>query len=232
MRNLRRRRRLSPEIEDAIRGFVLEKHMGPTQIWKALATLFRDREPPSRRTIQGRVRELLPPDPSETWRLREADDDAELVLSVLHAVIERTEGRCSHFTLAEAEIISQIHRAAPDLSPWDVYEQARLYLAADAREDGEAIKGLEAHLAYAPWRSPEHSDRWGRAQRLGWVPGPRQIVAFDSGEGSESVNVIEPGTGPGTPSLGGPVRPRTKRGRGRGRTASAKESKPGDAKGR
>lgn len=97
--------------------------------------------------------------PGEVWSLSSDDDQAApLVLPVLAAVIEQTEGQRTTLTAEEASWILRIQGAAPDLRPWRCFLLARFYIATLAQD--HATAGLDALVAFAPWRSRADFDRY------------------------------------------------------------------------
>ncbi len=119
---------------------------------------------PTDRTIRSAVRKLRGHDLSGPSHLEKGGDvDAALVMPVLGAVIEQSEGRIRTLTRAQAEWITSIRRAAPDLTdPLHVYELALVALGGKAEH-------VEQQLAFRPWLSDEHRARWETAKAKGWV---------------------------------------------------------------
>ena len=134
---------------------------------------FGPQDVPSLRTVQDVVNELRGLDTSGSWTIADARDgeEARLVLETLAAVIEATEGKRREITRGEAAWVIRIRRAAPDLHPWEAFRLARTYLRLEER--GEPSGFLDAFLAFAPWRSPEHFERTKAAIRKGWLPAYR-----------------------------------------------------------
>jgi hypothetical protein len=126
---------------------------------------------PTVRTIYRMVEDFMPPDPSGTWSpLQSADPSPSLVLPVLASVVLATGGRRVTLTNAEAKLIERIREAVPDLSPWNTYVLARAYMVCDSEERDSGP--LDMVLAFAPWRSVEHSERYFGALKDGWVQWP------------------------------------------------------------
>jgi hypothetical protein len=143
---------------------------------------------PDERTIRRRIAERRPPNPQDPWTLAEADgDEGALILPVLAALMERTEGRVAGFTREQAQWVVKVRRAAPDLEPLHAWEVAFAYQGA-VQQGREADRAsLDALLAFAPWRSDEargHFWNWIIRYRDDWYsplppphPGaPRFIV--------------------------------------------------------
>ena len=167
----KRRRNFPLEVLEEI-AHLAEKGVNAAQITRRLEldARFADGRLPAERTVQDIVRGLAAPrDESGRWTFNEADpDDAALILPVLAAVIQETEGRRTYFTRAQAEFIGRIRRLAPELDGFRVYRLARLYLFFEAR--GEPARDVEAFLAFAPWRSEEQREAYQRALENEWIP--------------------------------------------------------------
>jgi len=171
-----RARRLEPEIEQKIERLVVEEKLAPAQIHRSL-TRWVGGDPrlahlvtaiPDIRTIQRRVRELEPPDPSGQWSLRDdhTGANAELVLSALAELRKSSQGRRDHVTRREAEWIARVRRAAPTISALEAYAVARRYIAADVA--GAQTDALDGYLAFRGWES---GSSYAEAVEKGWVPG-------------------------------------------------------------
>lgn len=112
---------------------------------------------PDVRTIQRAVADLRPRDQRGEWRLADATgEEAALVLPVLAAVFEKTEGRRMHISVGEAEWIVRLMTAAPDLPPWEAYQLTRAYIRASETESSTDL--LDRWFAFAPWR--DNAERW------------------------------------------------------------------------
>jgi len=134
---------------------------------------------PNLRTIQRVLGDFAPRDDT-TWSLADADaEDAALVLPVLAAMVEESEGRRQSITQREARWILKIRRA--DLAePGERLDHVITYeLAFDVasysadpelREFAEAqVAYVVQFLAFAPWRSAEHEKRYYAAFEKGWL---------------------------------------------------------------
>lgn len=123
---------------------------------------------PDVRTIQRRVKELAPADPSEPWDLlTDETGDPRLILDTLEAVIRETEGRVGTISREVAEALMRLSRAAPDLEPRQRWVLANRYV--ERRERDETTEDLDALLAFTPWRSDEHDDKYIQALTSGWI---------------------------------------------------------------
>lgn len=106
---------------------------------------------PSLRTVQRMVADRTPPDESGPWQLEAAvEADSALVISVLGATLEASQGRTRQITKAEALWITAIHEAAPSLPASDhLLRFARIYIG--RRGFNKSTLDLDAFLAYRPW---------------------------------------------------------------------------------
>jgi hypothetical protein len=172
-----RGRRIDPDIEAEIRKLVLEGWT-PPQIERHLSSKedFADRVPDIR-TIRRRVAWYWPEDSrgdtSGPWTWADADgEEAALVLPVLGAVLDHTQGRIAGFTKNQARWVLKVRRAAPDLDPWYVWRVAAAYQLAVQKGTEADRDSLDALLAFAPWRSQEAMDRfvrWAQQRRPNWL---------------------------------------------------------------
>lgn len=119
---------------------------------------------PTLRTIQRLVRELSAADPGDRWRLTPDEPEPALLLGIVAA--SGAEGWRLPLTVREAAWIRLVHRAAPELGPIATRTVARLYLAAEGREQPTAA--LDLALAIAPWHGHEERARYEQL-----VPEPR-----------------------------------------------------------
>lgn len=153
------------DIRDAIHDLALDGY-NIAETRRRIVARFGDAAAPSDVTVGKYWREVTPRDRSGEWRLAESPGrDAAPVLAVLAAVLERTEGRVRHLSVAESEWIVRLTTAVPDLPPWDAYRLARLYLARLAAD--EPSDSLDAALAFAPWR--DRGQRYVAAFLHGWI---------------------------------------------------------------
>jgi hypothetical protein len=127
---------------------------------------------PVARTIQNLVRAVTPRDPSDPWSLVDSNaEDAELVLPVLAAVAENTEGRREVMTQLEAEWTVRLRRSVPDLPPLWVARLIWEYMLREERKQSTAE--LDQMLGFAPWRSAKASSRyWDFVSKAhpDWIP--------------------------------------------------------------
>lgn len=157
MDTLRPRHRLPGSVEREIRSLVEEKgYTNAAEIERELSSKGRRVDI---RTIRARVKEYTVEDPSGRWTLAGSPGAlAALILPVLAAVIENSEGHISHLTNAQAAWIVKVRRAAPDLSPWGAFCIAAYYRIRQHRNEPTA--DLDLLLAFAPWRGREHLKRF------------------------------------------------------------------------
>lgn len=163
MTKRQRRRRIDPDIMEAIEDMAA-KGIGGAAITRALEKdgRFAGRVP-SERTVQNVVRELSPPDPSESWSLADAADgeEAAMVLPVLAAVIRASAGKVSMVTRSEADWIVKLSRVAGDLPAWALYRLAGKYQRCQV--SGRPTRALDILVAFAPWRGSGAWERYGSA---------------------------------------------------------------------
>jgi hypothetical protein len=159
---------------------------GATQIGKHLDAQeqFLGRVPPLR-TIQRMVADVQTRDSSGAWRVPEADPtEVRLLLDTLAAVIERSQGRITGLTKAEAGLVVRIHQAAPELELINVWLLARVYRGREARDEPTA--DLDAMLAFAPWKGDQEGWRYSQARMQDWIPQPPVAVASVIFSGGQS----------------------------------------------
>jgi hypothetical protein len=124
---------------------------------------------PHERTIRNilAARATTPADATPWQATAATADDAEMVLPSLAQLIEKTEGKRRHLSIAEAVLIAGIRRAAPGVDPWMAYSLARESIAYP-----DAGISVDAFLAFAPWTGPEARSRYETATREGWIDPP------------------------------------------------------------
>lgn len=164
-RKRRRPRDTPPALLSEVRRLALQGYTAP-EIHKLLPADVR----PAVRTVYRIIEDAMPPDPSGSWAPLRSAISPGLVLPVLASVVEATDGRHASLTNAEAERIETLREAAPDLPLLETYVLAQAYVAADSqRADSEPLDML---LAFAPWRSIEHAERYFAALNHGWIQAP------------------------------------------------------------
>jgi hypothetical protein len=170
----KKRRRIPGAVSDLIEQLLVERAWTPGQVHEELARLHDNGQItylPDLRTVQRYAKELTPDDPSSPWTLTsETAAEAPFVLSALAERIERTQGRRRTVTQREAEMIAAVTRAAPDLDARRAFYIGSRY--AVLRREGASTEMLDLYLAFAPWRSPEASERYVRAWKSGWIEEP------------------------------------------------------------
>ena len=101
----------------------------PTAIESTLRGEFGS-EAPALRTINrelARLRELSPN--TQAWEMRTAPpDEAPIVLAVLKAVIDKTEGQVVSLTTDQAAVLVRLRKAAPIVPGYPLYQIATEYL--------------------------------------------------------------------------------------------------------
>jgi hypothetical protein len=125
---------------------------------------------PNIRTLRDRVQRLLPDDGTGPWSLPVAtEDEARNVMPVLASIASRGEGQVPQLTRRQAELVSRVRAAAPDLDPWLAYRLALAYWRRGEKE----TEDLDVLLAFQPWRSVDGYLRfkaWVREHRPQWGP--------------------------------------------------------------
>jgi hypothetical protein len=123
---------------------------------------------PTLRTVQRLVAEHRPADASGRWDFAPgAAGDARTVLRVMARVTEVMEG-APVISNAEAEWITALAAANPDLTDFGLWFLARMYRAREAA--GVPTPDLDALLAFSPWSQGEEGWlRYRRAADAGWI---------------------------------------------------------------
>ena len=151
-------RRFDGEIQDQI-GVLFLKGWSAAQIERQLQLDFPEHRVPSSRTIQRVVKSLQEDDSSDEpadseWSMANArGDEAQIVLPVLRAVVQESQGRRLSISIREAEWIVKVLRAAPGLPPWPAYVLATKYMQREAR--GAQNLMLDLSLAFQVWTGME-----------------------------------------------------------------------------
>lgn len=106
---------------------------------------------PSLSTVERGFKKLRAADDSAHWTADpdEGGEAASLILPVLAAVAEATDGRRDYLTHAEAQWVLLIRRAAPELDSWPCFVLSREYIVRHAAK--EPTGDLDLLLAYRPW---------------------------------------------------------------------------------
>ena len=101
------------------------------ELARYLQKLGRKDDLPSRRTIERMVRDLETNDASGPWSLgdpKTTADEARFVPHVWAEVTRRGANRNAVLTRREAQIVTLITTAEPELHPWDMWRLAQEYL--------------------------------------------------------------------------------------------------------
>ena len=176
-RTRNRRRNLSDAVGKRLSELYFEEHRAIAIANKLVGEFGANA--PSVRTVQEIVREYRINEEGTTgiepWSLSKAADgeEARLVLEVLDAVIEQTEGRRRTLTGDEAAWVIKLRRAATTLPRWNVYCLSRLYLQRVGAQKGTG--DLDAYIAAEAWL-PEKMGRYSAFVARGWVPEPPWIL--------------------------------------------------------
>jgi hypothetical protein len=179
---------IDKDIREAIQDLALRGY-STAEIHRRIVEQFPTM-PPSDRTVAKYARQVTPHDRSGEWRLANATgEEAAFVLPVLARVLEKTQGRTRHLSVAEAEWIVRLSSAAPDLPPWVAFWLARAYLhAAEVAGDTDL---LDRWVAFTPWRNK--GERWRK-----WLPDEPAIVAalaeFEARRASKGPPLPDAGT--------------------------------------
>ncbi|MCK9487494.1 MAG: hypothetical protein M0R73_12490 [Dehalococcoidia bacterium] len=170
----RRARRIDAGVLARIDDLAINHGLGASAIERALRDdeEMRQRGGASLRTIQDRVRELLPrTSGGDAWRLEDADpDEGRAVLEVLAEMARVTNGKRSSLSRDQAAWVVRIDRAAPGLLAWDRYRLAVAYSARSAR--GEPTADLDMLVGFHPWASERDNNAYRRAIADGAIPEP------------------------------------------------------------
>ena len=112
----------------------------------------REHGHPEIRTVQKIVKESRPPDPSGAWMPTEwHGEDIPPVLEIIKYLRQR--GAAFWPTVAEAERILWVKRAAPTLPIEDVWRIMRRYMAHEPKQ--RSTEYLAVYLAFQSWKGPE-----------------------------------------------------------------------------
>jgi hypothetical protein len=158
-----------PEIQAFVLGQVRDGQRSAPEIKRLL--LEEIGVSPSERTLQKMVK-WASVTPAEPWTLADADRDEIALIAPVWAVALESGRR---LTKGEADWIVRVRTAAPDLPPGDVWGMAGLY----ATESVFVTQGLrdafDAVIAFAPWRSKDHAERYFAAANSGRIPSPLNV---------------------------------------------------------
>lgn len=146
------------------------EELSPVQ--RRQASALRDRRLPDHpKTIQRWIKAAFPAeDTSDGWAFTEEVDTDPRVLSVLAAVIDRTEGRKQFLTQREASWVGSLAKVATGLEDWPLFRLATEYVYRRTHE--RDTRDLDAYLAYGPWRGTSDLNRYWGALALGYIPEP------------------------------------------------------------
>lgn len=167
-----RGRQVDVEIKDRIDELMLA-HFSAPAILRELDRLKTAGEltgqVPGLRTIQRLMAEIKKRDQSGPWSFGDsAELDSAPVLDALAAILVDSAGRIQSVTRREAELITRVARARPEIPPDDQWRIARQYIA--RAEQGEEATDLDILLALAPWRSDEARVRYSKLASDGHIP--------------------------------------------------------------
>jgi len=191
-RTTRRARRIDGRIYEVLRELVVKGWNNGAEVHRELQRRFPTTAAevvpiPDLRTIQRVLCDLTPSDGGSLWSLAEAEpEDAALIVPVLAAMIEDTEGRRPSITRTEARWIAKIRRIdlAEPGEPLDHITTYELAFEAAYAQSSEAralkaedalLSYIEGFLAFAPWRSKKREQNYYSAFEKGWL-GSRFMV--------------------------------------------------------
>lgn len=165
----RKRRRIDPGVEQQIHECYRLGERDPRRVW----ALVNKNGVPSLKTVQRILREDMP-DLGDPWSLDPDDPVPPALLEVLALLVQQSRGKRRSLTRREVRWLRAVHAAAPDLPPWTMFELAHEYMLAEDQEGG--ADGLDAILAFAPWRDTEHCEAFLKVVNEGWVKAPTLAV--------------------------------------------------------
>ena len=158
-----------PEIQAFVVGQVRDGRTSAPEIKRLLDEELE--RSPSERTLQKMVK-WASVTPAEPWTLADADRDEIALITPVWAVALGEGGR---LTKGAADWIVRVRTAAPDLPPDDVWAMALLYVT-DGLFVTEGLRdALDAVIAFAPWRSKDHAERYFAAANLGRIASPLNV---------------------------------------------------------
>jgi hypothetical protein len=161
-------------IRDEARALHMQG-MKPPTIAKELQRRFPDEELPDERTV--RIwRSRWETDQSGPWQLSGKGDPATL-LPVLRVLIEETRGKVRTVTNLEAEELSRLAPAAPDMPALGMLNWARGMI--EARAARAPVDPLIHYLCFRPWQDGGRS--YLAAADAGWIKELRSFCPSDEG---------------------------------------------------
>jgi hypothetical protein len=184
----KRQRNMDPDLEKWIkrkarRGeepIAIFREMERSDEWKHIENL------PILRTVQNVVKDQKIQDKTAPWSVTDEEfspEDARLILDVLADVIVYF-GERRVFTKAEAAWVLRIRKLAQGLPFDEVWELALLYMLRDSK--GESTEGLDAMLAFMPWKSKSRCENYNHAYDQEWVKEEPEVRSWEWAGDSES----------------------------------------------
>ena len=174
-RRKRRGNAANERIQAVIEQLVRSGQTSAAKIHRVLLEGFGEGKVPVERTIQDMVEEEIRIlGPAKPWRLANAKPGDIALIAPVWAVALETGIRLSK---KDAEWIVRIRSAAPDLPPGDVWKIVGLYAMKGPNATERLRDGLDALLAFAPWRDVDHAERYYAAANSGRIPAP--ILLWD-----------------------------------------------------
>lgn len=137
--------------------------IGPRKVSERVREEFPDRDLPGYRSYQRMLATFGKGDTSPPWTFpSESIEDDRLVLETLAAIIYSTHGQKLSLSMEEADRIAWVRKMAPGLDPWPAWIVAKWYIIRHRQH--EDTKDLDHYLAFTPWKSREHQQRYEEAQ--------------------------------------------------------------------
>lgn len=165
----RRRRNMEPLLQRYIERMARGGRHSPADIFRKMqeSEQFAHIDKlPSLRTVENVVKAVVMRDKTGPWSVADsAPEDARIILDVLADAIA-VWGEYV-FNKAEAAWVLKIAKLAPGLRHIDLLELAQLYLLAEGK--GESTEGLDAYLAFMPWKSKNRFENYKYALEQGWI---------------------------------------------------------------
>lgn len=152
-------------LQQAVMMHVRAGTTSASEVRRLLIDQFLEPNVPSERTIRDMIKEVGSWDSSDEWTLAEASLDE---ISLVAPVWAEARAKGFKLTVAEAEWVSRMRRASPDLPLHDAWALA-MYRVRFSPEDGEWIDAL---VAFEPYLDVEHCERYFAAANAGHISAP------------------------------------------------------------
>jgi hypothetical protein len=167
---IRRGAAASRQLQSAISDILSSGVSAAPEVWRRLRGLFDPADVPSVNTVRSLIEEISARDTSTEWTLAEANlDEIPVVLPAWTAALAQGH----RLTMAEAEWVYRIRIAAPDMPIDDVW-----WLARERVQWPDEAEWMDPLIAFAPWRDPEHRERYFAAADQIYIPFDAIFVAM------------------------------------------------------